>query len=292
MFEDIFKIIFLTFTEDKHINLSDLRKLYTSACLSLMQSPETLQNEVQFDIRFYFARRTNENVDKFGKDTFTIQWDPDTNLCYVVKQIDEMTKNYKENSTELIFGCMPEVRGSPMCPVSSFEKYLNHLNPEVPLLWQKPKTWQQVAKSGNAKVWFCKSPIGVNTLREFMARMSHAASLSCVYTNHSIRAAGCTFLHRSNFSPKQIMSVTGHHSLNSLSIYEKVSTNEKLTMGMCMNYYLATDNFVTSPALQAVSPGYIKKRTQPRSILPKKTTPTSTVTRPLQEKENEPVTNQ
>ena len=189
-----------------------------------------------------------------------------------------MTKNHKENSTELVSGCMPEVRGSSMCPVSNFEKYLYHLNPKCKALWQKPKTWKQVSQSGDARVWYCNIPIGTNTLCEFMSRMLHSASLSRVYTNHCIRATGCTFLHRTNFSPKQIMSVTGHHSLNSLAIYEKVSTNKKLTMGLCMNYYLCTDNLVN--AIQVADKPQIANKKQ-QAILPKGA-PSATVSRPLQ----------
>ena len=35
------------------------------------------------------------------------------------------------------------------------------------------------------------------------------------------------------------MSVTGHKSVQSLAIYQKVSTNEKIVMGMAMNYFLS-----------------------------------------------------
>ena len=34
------------------------------------------------------------------------------------------------------------------------------------------------------------------------------------------------------------MAVSGHKSLQSLAIYEKVNENEKLMMGMCLNYSL------------------------------------------------------
>ena len=34
------------------------------------------------------------------------------------------------------------------CPVSSFQKYINHLNPKCPVLWQRPKKWKDVSKSG------------------------------------------------------------------------------------------------------------------------------------------------
>ena len=261
--------------------VSDLRKLYTCKDMDPTISPATLQNKVQFDLRFFFCRRANENIDKFQKDTFVIQLDPDTGMRYVIKQIDELTKNHREHSTDLVTGIMPELRGSPKCPVSSFEKYFTHLNKQCTSLWQKPKTWEGVSKSGDPTTWYCNVPIGANPLREFMSRMSHSAGLTRVYTNHSIRATGCTFLHRTNFSPKQIMAVTGHHSLNSLSIYEKVSNNEKLTMGLCMNYYLSSDNLLTDmPELPAV----INAPKKPRALLPKGSTPTATITKPLQER--------
>ena len=78
--------------------------------------------------------------------------------------------------------------------------------------------------------------------------VSHNADLSKVYTNHSIRSTATTFLHRSNFTLKQIMSVTGHRSINSLAVYEKVSENEKLHMGLAMSYFLQNDE---PPQIQA-----------------------------------------
>ena len=52
----------------------------------------TLQNKVQFDIRFYFARRGAENMDKMKKDTFKIEFDMKTESWYVIKNKDELTK--------------------------------------------------------------------------------------------------------------------------------------------------------------------------------------------------------
>ena len=55
------------------------------------------------------------------------------------------------------------------------------------------------------------------------------------------------------------MSVTGHRSLNSLSVYQKVSDTEKIQMGYAMNAFLQTGNQV---AIQ-------KATTQLRPIAPK-----------------------
>ena len=71
-----------------------------------------------------------------------------------------------------------------------------------------------------------------------MRRLSENIKLSQSYTNHCIRVTGVTHLTRKNFSAKQIMSVSGHKSLDSLAIYQKVASNEKLIMGMSLTYSL------------------------------------------------------
>ena len=48
------------------------------------------------------------------------------------------------------------------------------------------------------------------------------------------------------------MSVTGHHSINSLAIYQKVSSNEKMAMGMSINYFLNTEKPEVNAPLQPV----------------------------------------
>ena len=73
-----------------------------------------------------------------------------------------------------------------------------------------------------------------------MSKMSHKADLSMVYTNHSICSTGITFLKRNKYSDKQIMSISGHKSTASLAIYQKVSSDEKLSMGMSMSIPVET----------------------------------------------------
>ena len=72
--------------------------------------------------------------------------------------------------------------------------------------------------------------------------MSYEADVSQVYTNHSIRATGISFLKRNHYSEKQIMAIPGHKSVHSLSIYQKVTSDEKIAMGLSMSYYLQSDN--------------------------------------------------
>ena len=70
-------------------------------------------------------------------------YNTETKMTYVKKIEDEMTKIHKENDNELTSGYMPQVfnpDGSPhqLCPIISYENYINHLNPKIPNLWQQP----------------------------------------------------------------------------------------------------------------------------------------------------------
>lgn len=67
-----------------------------------------------------------------------------------------------------------------------------------------------------------------------MSDLSLSCKLSQKYTNHSIRATGASILSKNKFNDAQIMSVTGHKSVQSLSVYQRVDTQEKLEMGQAL----------------------------------------------------------
>ena len=101
-------------------------------------------------------------------------------------------KNHK-NIEEKISGFMPENRDDPLCPVKSFRKYLEHLNPENNFLWQSPLDKINLE---TMKIWYSKQHLGKNTLGNFMQDVSKECKLSKKYTNHSIRVTGATVLTR------------------------------------------------------------------------------------------------
>ena len=162
------------------------------------------------------------------KYTFKVLFDQESGLKYVSKAVDELTKNHRENDKENGGdGYMPEMPGNPLCPVLSFEKYLEKLNPKCERLWQRPKA----SFLPNETCWYTNSPIGAKTLQKFMPTLSEKCQLSKRYTNHSIRATGATILSHQRFNPAQIMSVSGHKSVSSLSVYQHVGESEKISMG-------------------------------------------------------------
>ena len=199
-----------------------------------------LQRKVMFDIRYYMCRRGNENIKDMTKSTFNLCFDQESGISYIKKIEDEMTKNHKERDTELISGFIPQVLnadGTPhkLCPVRSYENYINLLNEKLDNLWQKVNT-RNVRKG--VMPYFNAVPVGKNPHSTFMSDLSELLNLSKRYTNHSIRVTGTTNLTRAHYTARQIMSVTGHKSIQSLSIYQRVKEDEKMMMGMSLMYSL------------------------------------------------------
>ena len=69
------------------LSIQDMRKVYRNKVLDQTISPLTLQNKVQLDIRFFFCRHANENIDKFTKGSFAVETDTDTGLKFVTKAV-------------------------------------------------------------------------------------------------------------------------------------------------------------------------------------------------------------
>ena len=201
----------------------DLQKLQSSGLFSV-DTPNTLQNKVLFDIMTHFGRRGREGLRSLGKKSFKVATDNDGHR-YVAMAYNEADKIHhgvdsKKKSLK---------HQECMKPINSFvlsnplKKYLSKLNPDNEALFQKPLS--KYHKDG--AVWYGKTPIGVNQLYEFMPRLSAEAGLSKRYTNHCIRAMVATNLCDAGVSNIGIMSVTGHRNVQSLNTYIKPADSER-----------------------------------------------------------------
>ena len=114
-----------------------MRKIYTSKALDPDDSGITLQNKVQMDI-FLFLSPSQSEHRYFTKETFAIKTDTDTGLQYIMKILDEATKNHKDDG-DLVTAMMPQISGHHNCPVYIFVKYISKLPPDSKWLWQQPK---------------------------------------------------------------------------------------------------------------------------------------------------------
>ena len=72
----------------------------------------------------------------------------------------------------------------------------------------------------------------------FLSDLSEDVGLETRYNNHLIRVTGVMNLTCGHYTPCQIMSITGHKSMQSLAIYQHVKEDEKMMMGMSLMYSL------------------------------------------------------
>ena len=205
------------------LSKEDMKKLYTSKHTFDTSTPIGLQNKVFFEIMLHICRRGRENLRQMTKQTFIVKKDGSAKK-YVTQQFDELDKNHRADShpdDTTGEGRMYET-GGPLCPVHSFEKYVSKLS-DIDALWQRPLDSYYEGDD----TWYCRSPIGVNTLNRFMAKISKMADLSRSYTNHCIRSTCITVLDDAGIEARHIMRITGHKNESSIHSYSNRLSEQK-----------------------------------------------------------------
>ena len=75
--------------------------------------------------------------------------------------------------------------------------------------------------------WFSKSPVGHNTLKNFMSNMCKEADIQGFKTNHSLRATAATRLYESGIDEQLVMERTGHRSIEGIRSYKRTSAAQQ-----------------------------------------------------------------
>ncbi|XP_011421040.3 uncharacterized protein [Magallana gigas] len=213
------------------ISRPDLQKLYSSFDL---KEAEGLQNKVFVDYMLYFCNRGRENLRELGISDFSTGTDAEGRR-FVYMARDHATKNHRNDENQSQGGRMYELKDSILCPYGSFLSYINKLNQDLDVLWQRPS-------KGN-ELKYDKIAVGKNTLGDKMKNLSKKAGLSKIYTNHCLRATSITELDRSGFEARHIMSISGHQSESSIRSYSAhVDDKKKLDMAMSISKAITGDS--------------------------------------------------
>ena len=177
---------------------------------------EVLLHKVFFDIMYYTGRRGKEGLRNLTKESFQVKTAADGKKFIEITFNEKTKKNQGDsmstgvNALHNDHHVITEIKNSPLCPVESYKRYLDLLNPAISAFFQHP--------SKNKK-GFNKEAIGKKTLGVMMKEVSEKAKLSRIYTNHQIRKTTATGLRRSGFTLEQIAHVTKHKNLDSLKHY-------------------------------------------------------------------------
>ena len=203
------------------------------------QDPAQLLRTSWFYITLYFGKRGRENQRKLTREMLVLRSTPQGRKYYELRNVLG-SKNHQgglyDNNDESD-GKMFEVPHSPRCPVKTVQRYLNHLNPELEVLFQRPKAMSTAQKE---QVWFCNSPIGEATLGNIMRAMSVAAEITPHLTNHCVRATSVTVLSDNNVEARHIKTVTGHKSTTSIESYnDRASLQQKENMSNILSRFVS-----------------------------------------------------
>ena len=113
------------------------------------------------------------------KSTFAVSRDA-TGRRFVSEVEDEADKNHSssDNNFDTIGeGCLYEVPGHPLCPVTTFELYISKLHLPQEALCQKPRLF---VPNKSSAYWSCNAPMGDKALGKMMSDMSAIYGLSIV----------------------------------------------------------------------------------------------------------------
>ena len=120
---------------------------------------------VFFGLMYYTGRRGKEGLRNLSKDSFTIKRNANGKE-YIEINFNKKTKRNQGDSlsggTNALHNdhhVITEIEGSPLCPVQSYKKYLDLLNPDINAICQYPN---------KNKKGFTREVIGKNTLRVLM----------------------------------------------------------------------------------------------------------------------------
>ena len=105
--------------------------------------------------------------------------------------------------------------------------------------------------------WFTSVPIGKNLLSKMVAEMCSKAGITGRKTNHSLRVSGATTLFDAGVPERIIQQRTGHKSIESLCIYERVTEDQERIVS----------NILTGDAKKFVESVKHADETKPRSVL-------------------------
>ena len=119
---------------------------------------------------------------------------------------DTLTKNNRADKLEKSQGGVMIPTNGPRCPVASFLRYKDKLNPRCKSFWQRPANAQakREFKSNPSPFdqWYCNAPLGKNSIGDKMKTISSRAGTKA-YTNHCLRATSISTLQNAGFGDQR-----------------------------------------------------------------------------------------
>jgi site-specific recombinase XerD len=200
-------------------------------------TPAILQQEIWYNILYYFGNRGREGIRELKVNDFDFAIDSNGKE-YVCMAKNITQKNVKPSFKKKDFESAKQARmyanesDTRICPVRKFRIYLSRLPKGCQSLFPKPKK----VFCGSQGWYQPKQVIGKMLLGTMMKTISKSAKLSKEYTNHCIRPTVVTNLREDGFDRMEVCSITGHKNEKSIERYDrtmKERTLQKMSNHLC-----------------------------------------------------------
>ncbi|CAB4035897.1 Zinc metallo ase nas-39 [Paramuricea clavata] len=207
------------------LEAKDLTKLKNSDILNVSTHLGLLRN-VWFHVSSFWCRSGRERQRKLTKDSFVFTEDANGG-AFVTMAHSEGSENHPggihDNESFENLGRMYKT-DAENDGVSALQLFITKLHPSCEAFFQYPKRKWSPADSA----WYENKPLGVNTLGNMMKTISEAASLSTVYTNHSVRETSIIMWSNAGLTNRHIMAISEHRSEQSLVHYNQRPSSDQL----------------------------------------------------------------
>ena len=216
-------------------------------------SPTILQQEIIFNLIYYFGLRGRETLPHLTKDSFEVKTSS-SGRRYLTINHEMLSKNAKASLRAAEYEDIKQYRmyenkdNAQECPLICWDTYINMIS-ESPFLFPKPSNMQPHRMTN----WFCpRQVVGKNSIDNLMSDLSKTIVLSKRYTNHCIRVTMITSLKEHGYSNVQISSISGHKNPHSVDKYFRRRRDEDLE-DMADSLQLESSTRATSVHIEKVT---------------------------------------
>lgn len=201
-------------------------------------SNKKIQEEVLFNVIYFFGLRGRENLRDLKRSTFACKTDENGNE-YIGIEGTMISKNVKASFSKKEYSeskCtrMYEVQNKLKCPVEVFKLYASLL----PETTQNNTLFPKCIKNGFSSI----AVTGKDSFGNFLSTISEKAGLKKRYTNHCLRVTTVTVLKEQGYSNEEVASVTGHKNVASVQKYSRNRTDKRIHKMSNALYYANEDN--------------------------------------------------
>ena len=122
------------------------------------------------------------------------------------------------------------IQSNEKCPVKTYKFYAEKRPAEMNTDDAPFYLAVNKVKSGSGRRWFKKAPVGVNKLKTLMKTMAQKAGLGPNFKNHSGRKTMIQTLVNNDVPPTDILQLSGHKNVQSITNYSTVSQKQQSNM--------------------------------------------------------------